>query len=129
MAITLQLVARDLYRVHLDGRTVGYVQRRSGRWLPLTADGTRLGRSQRSRKLAVARLLDGPLMAGLRYRGLRLDGPLAEFHRAVDRLRWDTAPPRRDPPPASPPAPPGRGRRQVDDQADLLDPQDREASA
>ena len=29
-------------------------------------------------------------MAGPAYRGLRLDGPLAEFHRAVDRLRWDT---------------------------------------
>ncbi len=29
-------------------------------------------------------------MAGPTYRGLRLDGPLAEFHRAVDRLRWDT---------------------------------------
>jgi hypothetical protein len=28
------------------------------------------------------------------YRGLRLDGPLAEFHRAVDRLRWDTCLPR-----------------------------------
>ena len=26
------------------------------------------------------------------YRGLRLDGPVAEFHRAVGRLRWDTVP-------------------------------------
>jgi hypothetical protein len=59
MAVTLQLVDRDLYRVRLDGRTVGYVQRRGDRWLPLATDGTRLGRSQRSRKLAVARLLDG----------------------------------------------------------------------
>jgi len=29
-------------------------------------------------------------MAGPAYRGLRLDGPLAELRRAVDRLRWDT---------------------------------------
>ena len=26
------------------------------------------------------------------YRGRRLDGSLAEFHRAVDLLRWDTVP-------------------------------------
>jgi hypothetical protein len=26
------------------------------------------------------------------YRGLRLDGPIEELHRAVDRLRWDTVP-------------------------------------
>ena len=26
------------------------------------------------------------------YRGLRLDGPIEEFHRAIDRLRWDTVP-------------------------------------
>jgi hypothetical protein len=31
-------------------------------------------------------------MAGPTYRGLRLDRSLAEFHRAVDRLRWDTDP-------------------------------------
>jgi hypothetical protein len=38
-----------------------------------------------------------------RYRGLRLHGPLAEFHRAVDRLRFDTVPARLDhQPPASP---------------------------
>jgi hypothetical protein len=42
-------------------------------------------------------------MAGPRYRGLRLDGPLAEFHRAVDRLRWDTIP---TPPNHHPPTPP-----------------------
>jgi hypothetical protein len=29
-------------------------------------------------------------MSRPRYRGLRLDGPVEEFHRAVDRLRWDT---------------------------------------
>jgi hypothetical protein len=28
----------------------------------------------------------------LRYRGLRLDGPVEELHRALDRLRRDTAP-------------------------------------
>jgi predicted RNA-binding Zn-ribbon protein involved in translation (DUF1610 family) len=55
------------------------------------------------------------------YRGLRLNGPLAEFQRAVDRLRWDTAPTPLDQP-SAPPAPPRRGRRQVDGQADLLDP-------
>ena len=26
----------------------------------------------------------------LRYRDLRLDGPIEELHRAVDRLRYDT---------------------------------------
>jgi hypothetical protein len=49
-------------------------------------------------------------MAGLFYRGLRLDGPLAEFHRAVDRLRWDTMPAPLDHQPATPPAPPRRRR-------------------
>jgi hypothetical protein len=63
------------------------------------------------------------------YRGLRLNGPLQEFQRAVDRLRWDTVPAPLDQQPASPSAAPRRGRRQVDGQAGLLDPQDREASA
>ena len=26
------------------------------------------------------------------YRGLRLDGPVEEFHRAIDRLRWTPLP-------------------------------------
>jgi hypothetical protein len=61
-------------------------------------------------------------MAGPRYRGLRLDGPLAEFHRAVDRLRWDTTPTPPDHQPSTPPIPP-RHRRQDpgDGQATLLD--------
>jgi hypothetical protein len=57
-----------------------------------------------------------------RYRGLRLDGPLAEFRRAIDRLRWDTtvsAPTEHQP---SLPAPPLPRRRQQpsDGQAALL---------
>jgi hypothetical protein len=40
---------------------------------------------------------------GPSYRGLRLLGPLAEFRRAVDRLRWDTV---RTQPPTSPPPDP-----------------------
>ena len=46
-------------------------------------------------------------MAGPTYRGLRLDRSLAEFHRAVDRLRWDTDHRRTDPqqPPAAAPPP------------------------
>ncbi len=34
-------------------------------------------------------------MGGPCYRGWRLDRSLAEFHRAVDRLRWATATPER----------------------------------
>jgi len=59
MAVTLQPIDPDLYRLTKDGQTVGYVQRRGDRWLPLAPDGARLGRPWRSRKLAVARLLDG----------------------------------------------------------------------
>jgi hypothetical protein len=44
-------------------------------------------------------------MAGPTYRGLRLDRSLAEFRRAVDRLRFDTDP-RRTEPPGSPQGPP-----------------------
>lgn len=62
------------------------------------------------------------------YRGLRLNGPLREFQRAVDRLRWDTVPAPLDQP-AGPPAAPHRGTRQVDGQAGLLDPQDQEREA
>jgi hypothetical protein len=49
-------------------------------------------------------------MAGPTYRGLRLDRSVAEFHRAVDRLRWDTGPRRTDPQPATPAR---RGRDQA----------------
>jgi hypothetical protein len=45
------------------------------------------------------------MVSHLRYRGLRLDGPVAEFHRAVDRLRADTIPAPLDHQPPSPPAP------------------------
>jgi hypothetical protein len=64
------------------------------------------------------------LMAGPRHRGLRLDGPVAEFHRAVDRLRWDTVPLPLDRQPPSPPAPPRRRRDPSDGQTRL----DEEAS-
>ena len=71
-----------------------------------------------------------PQQAGRRYRGLRLDGPLAEFHRAIDRLRWDTVPTTPPRPAASQPTDAAaRGRRQLDGQAGLLDPSEREESA
>jgi hypothetical protein len=60
-------------------------------------------------------------MAGPRYRGLRLDGPLEEFHRAVDRLHWDTAPAPLDYQPASPPRPHRRRRDPSDGQARLVE--------
>jgi hypothetical protein len=41
-------------------------------------------------------------MAGPTYRGLRLDRSLAEFHRAVDRLRFDTDHRRTDTQPSAP---------------------------
>jgi hypothetical protein len=51
-----------------------------------------------------------------RYRGLRLNGPVAELHRAVDRLRWDTVPAPLDHQPPSPPPPsPRRHRREPSD--------------
>jgi hypothetical protein len=59
-------------------------------------------------------------MAGPRYRGLRLDGPVEEFHRAVDRLRWDTVPATLDHQPPSPPAP-RRRHDPSDGQAALLE--------
>jgi hypothetical protein len=49
------------------------------------------------------------------YRGLRLDGPLEEFHRAVDRLRLDTVPAPLDHQPPSPPTPPRRSRHEPSD--------------
>jgi hypothetical protein len=47
---------------------------------------------------------------GPSYRGLRLHGPVAEFHQAVHRLRWDTVPAALDHPLPSPPTPPRRRR-------------------
>ena len=35
---------------------------------------------------------DRPAQRPLRYRGHRLDGPIQEFHRAVDALERDTVP-------------------------------------
>jgi hypothetical protein len=64
-------------------------------------------------------------MNGPRYRGLRLDGPIEEFHRAVDRLRWDTVPAPLDHQPPSPPAP-RRRHGPSDGQAALLDPPSKE---
>jgi hypothetical protein len=49
------------------------------------------------------------------YRGLRLDGPVAEFHRAVDWLRFDTVPAPLDHQPPGPPTPPHRRRRHPGD--------------
>jgi hypothetical protein len=56
-----------------------------------------------------------------RYRGLRLDGPVEEFQRAVDRLRWDTVPAPLDHQPARPPRPPRRRHQRGDGQAALLE--------
>jgi hypothetical protein len=47
-------------------------------------------------------------MTGPSYRGLRLDGPLAELHHAVDLLRFDTVPAPLDHQPPGPPTPPRR---------------------
>jgi hypothetical protein len=55
-----------------------------------------------------------------RYRGLRLNGPVAEFHRAVDRLRWDTVPAPLDHRSPSPPPSPRR-REPSDGQAVLVE--------
>jgi hypothetical protein len=61
-------------------------------------------------------------MAGPRYRGLRLDGPVEEFHRAVDRLRFDIVPAPLDHQPLSPPPLPRRRRHEPSDgQAALLE--------
>ena len=51
-----------------------------------------------------------------RSRGLRLDGPVEEFHRAIDRLRWDTAPARIDH--QQPPSPSRAPRRRRYDPSD-----------
>ena len=55
-----------------------------------------------------------------RYRGLRLDGPVEEFHQAIDRLRWDTVPALNHQPPAPPTQPrhrraPGDGQARLDE--------------
>jgi hypothetical protein len=50
-----------------------------------------------------------------RYRDLRLDGPIQELHRAVDRLRADTVPAPLDHQPANPTTP--RRRRRQDPRA------------
>jgi hypothetical protein len=55
------------------------------------------------------------------YRGLRLDGPIEELHRAVDRLRWDTVPAPLDHQPVGPPRQPGRRHEPGDGQAALLE--------
>jgi hypothetical protein len=55
------------------------------------------------------------------YRGLRLDGPVEELHRAVDRLRWDTVPAPLDHQPVGPPRPPGRRHQPGDGQAALCE--------
>jgi hypothetical protein len=53
-------------------------------------------------------------MTGPGYRGLRLEGPIEEFHQAVDRLRWDTVPAPLDHQP-SPPSPTPRHRHDPGD--------------
>jgi hypothetical protein len=63
-----------------------------------------------------------PPQASPRYQGRRLDGPVEQFHRAVDRLRWDTVPAPLDQQPPSSPAPPRRRRDPGDGQPGLLDP-------
>jgi hypothetical protein len=57
------------------------------------------------------------------YRGLRLDGPVEQFHRAIDRLRWDTAPAPLDHqhPPSPSRAPRRRRHDPSDGQAALLE--------
>jgi hypothetical protein len=54
-----------------------------------------------------------------RYRGHLLDGPLEEFHQAVDRLRSDTVPAPLDHQPPSPPTPTRRRHDPTDGQAAL----------
>jgi hypothetical protein len=56
-----------------------------------------------------------------RYQGLRLDGPVEQFHRAVDRLRADTVPAPLDHQPASPSRPHRRRHDPGDGQAALLE--------
>ena len=61
-------------------------------------------------------------MNHLAYRDLRLDGPVADFHRAIDRLRADTVPAAFDHQLPSPPRPPqSRRDNPGDGQAGLLE--------
>jgi hypothetical protein len=55
------------------------------------------------------------------YRSLRLVGPVADFHRAVGRRRWDTVPRALDHQLPSPPATPRRRQDPGDRQARLLE--------
>ena len=58
----------------------------------------------------------------LHYRGLRLDGPIQELHRAVDRPRSDTVPMLLDHQPPIPPTPLRRRRHDPGDgQAALVE--------
>jgi hypothetical protein len=64
-------------------------------------------------------------MAGPTYRGLRLDRSVAEFHRAVDRLRFDTDSRRTEPASATPtlaPRPPAAPTRAAQPALDLPAP-------
>jgi hypothetical protein len=61
------------------------------------------------------------MTTGPRYRGLRLDGPIEEFHRAVDRLRWDTTPAPLDHQPPSPSRPHRHRRDPSDGQVALVE--------
>jgi hypothetical protein len=61
-------------------------------------------------------------MAGPTYRGLRLDRSLAEFHRAVDRLRWDTDHRRTEPQQPTAPASRPTPARERDRQPPLAPP-------
>jgi hypothetical protein len=57
------------------------------------------------------------------YRRLRLDGPIGEFHQAMDRLRWDTVPAPLDHQPPSPPPSRRRGQAPSDGQTTLPEQQ------
>jgi hypothetical protein len=62
------------------------------------------------------------MTTGPHYQGQRLDGPTEEFHQAMDRLRWDTAPTTLDhPQPANPPTPRRRRRDPGDGQTTLVE--------
>jgi hypothetical protein len=65
--------------------------------LSRSRDQARAERAAARRRCPVCHL---PAEQGPTYQGLRLLGPLAELHRAVDRLRFDTprSQPRTEPP-------------------------------
>jgi hypothetical protein len=60
-------------------------------------------------------------MTGPGYQGLRLEGPVEEFHHAVDRLRWDTVPATGGHQPPDPPTRPRRRHDPGDGQATLCE--------